>query len=66
MLSNKGIFTPIVKTMVIVFKENVKILASTLNVMVTIKNDVASNMAFNEKNINKRNKLTESGKMLLK
>jgi hypothetical protein len=66
MLSNKGIFTPIVKTMVIVFKENVKILASTLNVMVTIKNDVASNMAFNEKNINKRSKLTESGKMLLK
>jgi hypothetical protein len=52
--------------MVIFFKENVKILASTLNVMVTIKNDVASNMAFNEKNINKRSKLTESGKMLLK
>jgi hypothetical protein len=66
MLSNKGIFTPIVKTMVIVFKENVKILASTLDVMVTIKNDVASNIAFNEKHINKRSKLTESGKMLLK
>jgi hypothetical protein len=34
--------------MVIVFKENVKILASTPNVMVTIKNDVASDMALND------------------
>ncbi len=47
-LSNKGMFTPVVKTMVIVFKENVKILASTPNVMVTIKNDVASDMALND------------------
>ncbi len=41
-------FTPIVKTMVIAFFLNVKILASTPNVMVTIKNDVASNMGLND------------------
>jgi len=40
-------FTPNVKVMVIVLKENVKILASTFNVMVTIKDDVAFDMALN-------------------
>jgi hypothetical protein len=40
-------FTHIVKVMVIAFQENVKILASTLDVMVIIKDDVASNMALN-------------------
>jgi len=40
-------FTPIVKVVVTIFQENVKILASTFHVMVTIKDDVASNMAFN-------------------
>jgi hypothetical protein len=34
--------------MVIAFFLNVKILASTPNVMVTIKNDVASNMGLND------------------
>ncbi len=33
--------------MVIAFQENVEILASTLDVMVTIKDDVASDMALN-------------------
>jgi hypothetical protein len=40
-------FTPIVKVVVIFFQENVKILTSTLDVMVIIKDDVASNMALN-------------------
>jgi hypothetical protein len=40
-------FTPLVKAMVIAFQENVKILAYSLDVMVTIKDDVASDMALN-------------------
>jgi hypothetical protein len=40
-------FTPIVKTMVTAFQENVKILASTSGVMVITKDDVASDMALN-------------------
>jgi hypothetical protein len=40
-------FTPIVKTMVIAFQENVKILASTYVVTVIIKDDVAFDMALN-------------------
>jgi hypothetical protein len=40
-------FTPTVKVVVIVFQENVKILAFARDVMVIVKDDVASNMAFN-------------------
>jgi hypothetical protein len=34
--------------MVILFQENVKILASTFDVMIIIKDDVATDMAFND------------------
>jgi hypothetical protein len=40
-------FTPTFKTLVTAFQENLKILASISCVMVIIKDDVASNMAFN-------------------
>ncbi len=43
----KAMFTPIVKATVTIFQENVKILASTFDVMVVIKDDVAFNMALN-------------------
>jgi hypothetical protein len=42
-------FTPISKVVVTLFQENVKRLAmSTPNVMITIKDNVATNMAFND------------------
>jgi hypothetical protein len=40
-------FTSIIKAVVIAFQENVKILASTPNVMIIVKDDLASNMALN-------------------
>ncbi len=41
-------FTPISKVVVTLFQENVKRLASTPNVLITIEDDVATNMAFND------------------
>ncbi len=41
-------FTSTSKVMVILFQENVKILASTFDVMIIIKDDVATDMAFND------------------
>jgi len=58
-------FTPINKVVVTVFQENVKILASTSNVVITIKDDVATNMALNDI-VNKKGKLTNSDKISLK
>jgi len=41
-------FTPTSKVVISLFQENVKILASTPDVTITIKDDVATNMAFND------------------
>ncbi len=41
-------FTSTSKVVVILFQENVKILTSTPNVMIIIKDDVATDMAFND------------------
>jgi hypothetical protein len=41
-------FSPSSKIVVTLFQENVKILTSTPDVMITIKDDVATNMAFND------------------
>jgi len=59
-------FTPTIKPMVIACQEIIKILASTPNVMVIIKDDVASNMFNGNTLLTKRGKIIKSGKMSLK
>ncbi len=66
-ISTNSMFTPTIRAMVIACQEIVKVLASTPNVMVIIKDDVASNMALNGNTLlTKRDKITKSGKMSLK
>jgi hypothetical protein len=60
-------FKPTIKPMVTACQENIKILASTPNVMVIIEDDMASNMALNDNTLlTKRGKIIKSGKMSLK
>jgi hypothetical protein len=46
-ISTNSMFRPTIKATVTACQENVKILASTPNVMVIIKDDMASKMALN-------------------
>ncbi len=66
-ISTNSMFRPAIKAMVTACQENVKILASTPNVMVIIKDDMASKMALNGNTLlTKRGKIIESGKLSLK